>query len=438
MKKYNNLKLVLAGLILITAACKTEIDAPAVSKGSADFSKYIAVGNSLTSGYADGGLYRAGQINSYPNIIAQQMIAAGGGDFKQPLFTEAQSNGSGYVKLSSFNADGTPVITPVTDKLAYRDANGHLTKEPAPDQLNNLGIPGMRLDLAVSPYAVSFSAQNPYFERLLPDAQVGTKTYLQFISGRSHTFFTCWLGNNDILGWATNGGVATVGDPTKALTSKANFTQAYNALIATLTAQGQKGAVANIPDVTAIPYFNTVTVAAINAGLKANAQTANYSLIINALDPATGLHKARAATSEDLIILTFKTSTIGVNGYGLSPLNPIADNQVLDKAEVAIAQDYVTSYNATIKAVADAKGLALFDAYTFLNSFKGNGIAIDGVQFNAGFVKGNAFSLDGVHLTQKGYAVVANEFMKAINAKYGSTLNAVNISNYPSVIFPQK
>lgn len=434
MKKYNNLKLVLAGLILITAACKTEIDAPAVSKGGADFTKYIAIGNSLTSGYADGGLYLEGQLNSYPNIIAQQMKAAGGGDFKQPLFNEAQSNGSGYLRFDGFNADGSPKLVQVTDKLAYRNTAKQFTKYT--DDINNLGIPGMRLDLAVSPFAVSFSAQNPYFERLLPDAEVGTKTYLQFASGRNHTFFTCWLGNNDVLVWATNGGVAPVGDPTKTLTSKTNFTQAYNALIATLTAQGQKGAVANIPDVTAVPYFNTVTVAAINAGLKANPQTASYSLIINALNPATGVHSARPATNEDLIVLTFKTADIGVNGYGLSPLNPIADNQVLDKAEVAIAQDFVNSYNATIKSVAEAKGLALFDAYTFLNSFKGDGVAIDGVEFNSGFIKGNAFSLDGVHLTQKGYAVVANGFIKAINTKYGSTLNTVSLANYPAVKFP--
>ncbi|HET8830322.1 MAG TPA: SGNH/GDSL hydrolase family protein [Pelobium sp.] len=433
MKKYTNIKLLLAGLVLVASACKTEIDVPAVSTGGADFTKYIAIGNSLTSGYADNGLYLAGQLNSYPNIIAQQMKVAGGGDFKQPLFTEAQSNGSGYLKLDGFNADGTPKLVPVTDKLAYRNAQKQFTKYT--DEINNLGIPGMRLDLAVTPLANSFSAQNPYFERLLPDAEVGTKTYLQFISGRNHTFFTCWLGNNDVLGWATNGGVVA-GDPTKALTSKADFTMAYNGLIATMTAQGQKGAVANIPDVTAIPYFNTVTVAAINAGLKANPQTADYSLIINALNPATGLHSPRPATNEDLIILTFNTAGIGVNGYGLSPLNPIANNQVLDKAEVAKAQDHVSSYNATIKAIADAKGLAFFDAYTFLNTFKDEGAVIDGVAFTADFIRGNAFSLDGVHLTQKGYAVVANEFIKSINAKYGSNLSTVSLSNYPAVVFP--
>ncbi|MBK0382830.1 G-D-S-L family lipolytic protein [Pedobacter sp. SD-b] len=431
MKKYNSLKLLLAGLILITAACDTKIDAPTLSKGSADFTKYIAVGNSLTSGYADGGLYLDGQLNSFPSIIAKQMKLVGGGAFNQSLFDDAHSNGSGYLSLGGFNPNGTPILNQVTDKLAYRDAMGHFIKFTG--DIENLGIPGMRLDLGAA--APTFSALNPYFERLLPDAQVGNTTYLNFIAGRSHTFFSFWLGNNDVLGWATNGGVVN-NDPTKALTSKANFTNLYSAFIGTLTAQGQKGVVATIPDVTAIPYFNTVTVSAINAGLKANPQTANYSLVINALNPATGLHSPRLATSADLIILTFNTASIGVNGYGLSPLNPIKDEQVLDKDEVAIAKDYVNSYNTSIKTIAAAKGLAVFDAYAFLNQFKGAGISVDGVAASSSYISGNVFSLDGVHLTPFGYAIAANGFINSINSTYGSTIPTVNTADYRFVKFP--
>lgn len=432
MKLYHNIKWMLAGLILMTAAaCKTNIDAPKPSSGSADFSKYIAVGNSLTSGYADGGLYLYGQQNSFPSIIAQQMKLAGGGEFNQPLFDDAHANGSGYLSLTGFNPNGTPILTPVTNNLAYRDANGHLIKYSG--DIENLGVPGMRLDLGVA--APTFSALNPYFERLLPDAQVGSTTYLNFVSGRNHTFFSFWLGNNDVLGWATNGGVVN-NDPTKVLTSKTNFAGLYAAFINTLTAQGQKGVVATIPDVTAIPYFNTVTVAAINAGLKANPQTSAYSLVISALDPATGQHVPRLATNQDLLFLTFNTASIGVNGYGLSPLNPIKDEQVLDKDEVAIAQDYVNSYNASIKTIAASKGLAVFDAYAFLNQFKGQGTVVDGVAVNSSYIKGNIFSLDGVHLTPMGYAIAANGFIKSINATYGSNIPLVAVANYSQVKFP--
>ncbi len=44
----------------------------AYTNGEADFSNYVALGNSLTAGYADNALYITGQENSYPNILAQQ------------------------------------------------------------------------------------------------------------------------------------------------------------------------------------------------------------------------------------------------------------------------------------------------------------------------------------------------------------------------------
>ena len=65
-----------------------------------------------------------------------------------------------------------------------------------------------------------------------------------------------------------------------------------------------------------------------------------------------------------------------------------------------------------------------------------SGIQFDGVKYTAKFVTGGAFSLDGVHLTGRGYAIIANEFIKAINGKYGSTLPNVNPNSYSGVKFP--
>ena len=93
----------LASLCLVLGGCQPDLmDEPKANAGQADFSRYIAVGNSLTAGFSDGGLYREGQLNSYPNILAQQFREVGGGDFTQPLFAEAQANGSGYLRLAGF------------------------------------------------------------------------------------------------------------------------------------------------------------------------------------------------------------------------------------------------------------------------------------------------------------------------------------------------
>lgn len=427
MKKYI-LNSFLAAVILFTASCKPEIDtAVGTSAGQANFSKYIAVGNSLTSGFADGGLYLEGQKVAYPNLIAAQMASVGGGSFTSPFFTDAQANGSGYLSLTAL-VNGTPTLTPVTTNLAVRDAAGHLAKYTG--EVQNLGIPGMRVDLA---FAAPFGAANPYLERLLTDTQVGTVSYFQFIQGRNHTFFSLWLGNNDALGYATNGGVTT--DATNVLTDKSTFALLYSNLINSLTSAGQKGVVATIPDVTSIPYFNTVTVAALlNAAKAINPAAA-------AIYIQTGTGTVRAATAEDLIRLPFQTSGLfGVPNssglpYGLHPLNPIANNWVLDKDEVAKVKDYVISYNGTIKSLADSKGLAIADTYSYLNQVK-TGIVISGVGINSSFITGGAFSLDGVHLTPRGNAVIANVFIDAINGKYGSNISAIDITQYRGVKFP--
>jgi len=430
MKKYI-LNSFIAAAILFTAACKPEIETPAGSTaGQANFSKYIAIGNSLTSGYADGGLYLEGQKVAYPNLIGAKMATVGGGAFTSPFFTEEHSNGSGYIALTAL-VNGTPTLTPVTDKLAYRDAAKHLDKYAG--EIQNLGIPGMRLDLSFDP-TLTFSAANPFFERLLADAQVGKTNYFQFIQGRNHTFFSLWLGNNDVLGYALNGAVAVTGDPTTTLTDKVTFASLYTNMLNALTANGQKGIVATIPDVTAIPYFNTVTVPALLAAAKAINPAATAVYI------QTGTGTVRAATAEDLIRLPFQSAGLfgqGAIPYGLHPLNPIANNWVLDKDEVVKVKDYVNSYNSSIKSLATSKGLAIADTYNYFNQVAStDGINVQGVNLKSLFISGGAFSLDGIHLTPRGNAIIANVFIEAINAKYGATIPTVDITQYRGVKFP--
>ncbi|WP_431292376.1 G-D-S-L family lipolytic protein [Pedobacter sp. P26] len=429
MKKYI-LNSFVAAAILFTSACKPEIETPAgTSAGQANFSKYIAVGNSLTSGYADGGLYLEGQKVAYPNLIAAKMSSVGGGAFTSPFFTEEHSNGSGYISLTAL-VNGTPTLTPVIDKLAIRDAAKHLEKYSG--EIQNLGIPGMRVDLAFAP---AFSAANPFFERLLTDAQVGTTSYFQYIQTKNHTFFSLWLGNNDVLGYALNGAVTVSTDPTTTLTDKVTFSSLYANFLNALTAGGQKGIVGTIPDVTAVPYFNTVTVAALlNAAKAINPAAA-------AIYIQTGVGTVRPATAEDLIRLPFQSE--GIFGkpnssgipYGLHPLNPIENKWVLDKDEVIKVKDYVNSYNSSIKSLATSKGLAIADTYAYFNQVK-TGINVQGVGINASFITGGAFSLDGIHLTPRGNAVIANVFIDAINAKYGSTVPNIDITQYRGVKFP--
>ena len=444
MKNFKNYTYILLAAALITA-CKPVIQVPAPSAGSADFTRYISVGNSLTAGYADGGLYLAGQLNSYPSIIAAQMQTIGGASsFTQPLWSDAQASGTGYQKLTGFTSTGSPILTAVaatavrgTVTIPGVGTFPMFTKYTG--NIDNYGVPGIKLNDIDNGF---YGNVNGYFERMLPgNSPSNTTTYLDFVTAKPFTFFTNWLGNNDALAYATSGGAGDV------LTDKAVFQTKYTTLINRLTATGAKGACATVPDVTTIPYFTTVTVGAILASVQA-ANPAVQNIYIakkNTTNPADNTYGAIgvAATSADLIVLTFPTSLIGSTTagvgtypYGLDPRNPIENKYVLDANEVAIVKDYVNSYNNTIKSVATSKGLALYDAAAYLTELKATGKIVNGVSLSSNYISGGIFSLDGVHLTPRGYAIVATLFINAINAQYGSTIPIPNVSAYSGVTFP--
>lgn len=412
---------------------------PAPSKGSADFTKYVAVGNSLTSGYADGGLYRDSQLNSYPSILAGQFSTVGGGSFVQPLFSTAQANGSGYLKLIRVPSltDPTSLITSIAQVApgAVRGTNstGGPLYTKFTDANQNLGVPGIRIaDVLTVGYGSP--AGNPYFERFLTDQ---SETYFQYVSDNLNgaTFFSCWLGNNDALGFATSGGV-------NPLTSTTLFTTNFTAMMNKLTEGGRKGVVMGIPSVTTTPYFSTITVAL---------AVAQLNLLLNPATPLTGLviqtaSGVRLTKAGDLLMLSNATeyAKIGstsagtkVGYYGLSATNPLPTQYVLDADEVAALNTSITQFNTIMKSQADAKGVAFVDPNTILSQAAGSGVTQGGITYTSSFIQGGVFSLDGIHLTPAGYALVANEIIKGINAKYGATIPQVNPANYRRVLLQQ-
>jgi lysophospholipase L1-like esterase len=427
---------IIAAAVIGMASCKPEFKDITPSKGTADFTRYISVGNSLTAGFADGGLYLEGQQNSYPEMIAAQMKTVGGGAFTSPFFNAAQADGSGYLKLTGFTATGLPITATQQTNNAVRSQTvvpgvgtvNFLTKYTG--DLNNYGVPGIKLSQITFG---QYGNLNPYFERLLPTSFPANtnSTYLDFVTSKPWTFFSMWLGNNDVLGYATTGGASAADAPT----AKATFASLYNSAADKLISTGAKGVVATIPDVLSTPFFRTVTLSTLLAAARASNPN------VNALYIQTGTGTVRAATANDYFVLTLSSANvIGVPNaaqlpYGFHPGNPVENKYVLDQAEAATVTDFTLAYNATIKSVAAAKGLAVMDAYALLKEY-GAGKVVNGATVNASFITGNLFSLDGIHLTPMGYAIVANEFIKSINSKYSSSIPTVDVSKYRGVKFP--
>jgi hypothetical protein len=452
--KYSSIVLVSA---LLVQSCKPDLKSPEGTAGSADFSKYIAVGNSLTAGYADGGLYLEGQKVAYPNLIAKQIQQAGLGanDFATPLFSEDQKNGSGYIVLKGFTSAGDPITGNVQTELAYSStpnpiAGGLYLKPYTGGAFTNFGIPGIRIaDVATPGYGFA----NIFMHRLLPSASLATP-YIDWVSSKNATFFSFWLGNNDVLGYATSGGA----NPLSPITTTAVFKEKYEQAVAKLVANGAKGVLATIPDVTSIPYFNTVLPSRLIKNLplvQASAPTTisgapvSLQAVVVYRDNAGNV---KELTEADMICLTAdslgvsKSASLPPKGFGFKlkaafgtfPVGtiissyPLDNSDVLDQTEQAIAKAAVLDYNNIIVLTAADRQLALYDAGAYLAKVK-NGVTIDGTSVNGAYISGGAFSMDGVHLTPRGNAMAANGFIDAINAKYGSNIPNFAITSYGGV-----
>ncbi|MDO6471200.1 G-D-S-L family lipolytic protein [Maribacter sp. 1_MG-2023] len=473
-------------------------DLPVLTGGSADFSNYVSLGNSLTAGFTDGALFQASQTLSLPNLLSQKFSIAGGGSFTQPLTndnfgglalagTRIQSprlvfGGAGPVPLESIIGDVT-----VTTDIALNNPTG---------PFNNLGVPGAKSFHLLAPgYGnianVQLGLANPYFVRMTgatPDISV-----LQMAVSQAPSFFSLWIGNNDVLGYATTGGDGTNPITPVSGAPGQGFDGSYGALIATLTTGGAQGVVANIPNVTDVPHFTTVpynpipldavtaaavnnAYAAYNGGLQAAfaalagtglftqeevdartivfAAAENNAVVIEdetltdlgAINPAfEGLPQIRQATEDDLFVLP-ASSFIGTEAIPGNPLTvngvaiPLADKWVLipsEQEEIAVA---TAAFNEIIAATASQAGLALVDANTLLNQLANGGITSGDFTLTSNLVTGGAFSLDGIHPTARGYALLANEFMKSIDATYDSNFeasgNLLNVGDYPTNYSP--
>ena len=489
--------------VLSVTSCKTDFETDvadiAVTSGEADFSKYVALGNSLTSGYRDGTVYLDGQLESYPAMIAEQMQKAGGGTFTQPLVPD---NIGGFSNIPGFK--GKLTLQVVNGALTPVYSTAVSTLDRLTGTYNNMGVPGAKsFHLVANGYGnmagLTTGTANPYFVRF---ASSSTASVLDDAKAQNPTFFSLWIGNNDVLSYATSGGVGTnqTGNINPATYSSNDITDP-NVLAGSIrtvlegmkSVGATKGVIANIPNVTSIPFFTTVPYNAIP--LDEAYATALNTQLVGRLEPVltalgqgdrlktlvvgqnpllikdetltdlsaqitavltrngvsaalasfigTTYGQARHATSEDLILLSTK-SVINTDVTGVpAPFNklgityPLEDKYVLTKSEVAEIQRATDAYNTHIKALAEVYGLAFVDANAkMIELGKNSGIQYNGVTYSTAFVTGGSFSLDGVHLTGRGYAVIANEFIKAINAKYKSTLPQVNPNNYSGIKFP--
>jgi hypothetical protein len=516
MKNLKLLSFLLA--VLLLWSCSQEIaeltpptpsPAPTGTPGTADLTKFVAIGNSLTAGFQSGALFTQGQNESLAKIMHQQFVYAGGGTtFNQPDinsvngYNSSASNPSEGIirgRFVLFTNPTTGAVGPVAAgtqgvPAPYNTADlpGAYTGNKA--ALNNFGVPGILLGQCLTPLTGGPPTGNPAYNGLYARfaSNPGTSTIIGDAVAANPTFFMFFLGNNDILGYATTGGSGAI-----PMTSVENFTTQYNGAIATLLGNlpTAKGVVGNIPDVTAIPFFFTVRwnpipldaatatqltgalanpyngflAAMVGNGIITQAEADKRRLTFSAslnnpitivdetltdLTPymqgeaAALLPYARARQTKNTDLVTLSAGAVLgtlvsnnpqlINGVTV----PMGDQFILIPEEIQEIKDRTAAFNAIISAAVAGSNnrLALADVNSVFNQFVANPqsfIPQTGIlllpTISPPFA---AFSEDGVHPNGRGSAFLANVFIDAINAKFGATIPKADVTKYSGTRTP--
>ncbi len=437
MKLYHYSLFILLATLL---GCKPKFNVPDPEAGDINVSNYVAVGSSMTAGYADGALYYEAQQNSYAAILAEQFKLIGGGEFKIPIVSQGSvgmgNNNNAYSLLGNrTDCLGAVSIGPV--KVATQgDASVFSNVYNGQGPFNNMGVPDVKvIDMDANGYTNSFYARM---------ASSSSSSILSDAVSKNASFFSVMLGLNDVLNYALKGAASESITPLAGPVG-IGFEASINNVMDKLTANGAKGVIANIPSIKTMAYFNTIAWNALKlTQVKADSLTeyfynqdstkfyeGNNPFIIE--DTSVAFVGLRPIKEGEFVLLRTPLDSIKCHKFG--SVRPLTNEFVLTLQEIDEIENAITNYNSILKNIASSKGLAFVDVNSFFSKVK-SGFMYNGVAVSAAFVSGGFFSLDGLNLTPRGNALIANEFIKAINSKYGSSIPETNALSYPAVIFP--
>jgi lysophospholipase L1-like esterase len=374
--------------------------APSAS-AQVSFTTYVSVGDSLAAGFVSGSLVETHQRNSVPALLARQAAVSG---FEQPLVGEPGIPPENVLVTLSPLVIGPKAASPGPPR------NLGLARP-----YNNLAVPG-----ATAADALARVTDAGGFHDLILR---GLGSQLQQAAVLRPTFVTLWIGNNDVLRAAVTG-TAVVG---VTLTPREQFRATYQTIVSALRATGARVVAANLPDVTTIPFVRTIPPVVVNP------QTGQPVLVGGQTVPLLGTAGPLPAGS----YVTLGAASRLAQGEGIPAAlggrgTPLPDEVVLTPSEVAVIRDHVSANNQSIREICQGAGVGVLDINALLNELATQGRVVGGVNLNAAFLTGGIFSYDGVHPNELGYAVLANEWIGAINAA-GATLSPLDLSGFMGV-----
>jgi lysophospholipase L1-like esterase len=399
---------------------------PVHAAAGAMFDNYIALGTSISAGVQSGGINDSTQKQSFPYLLAQAMGTTVGVNWTYP----------------SFNMPGCP--PPYTNPLLGDTGRVHPTGYPVSTggscyllnplyirpYTNDLGVPSIRAAQVLQLTDLTYPATDS-----LKAAQfiTGSRNPIDELIAAQPTFVTMEIGANDVLGAATRGSASL-------LTPLATLQTQLSTIADSIQATGAKVAIANIPNVTVIPHFSAgVVFFCLHTGAPGCPvpATAPYSSAKFTVDLSCAPSAAGGVGDQMLVAFPATANITGVLaaggaaslncGAGTATVTTAAGTgpagAVLSTSAVAAIATEVVQVDSFIHLQAIARGWAYVDL---------NGLLAANAALIPPFPSfttpatlfGALFSLDGIHPSAAGHKAIADAFVAAINAKYGTTLAA--------------
>ena len=404
------------GLILAASACQNDTLNRPFTNVPVDrlFERYVAMGNSITAGFQSAGINDSTQSRSYAVLLAQSMHSP----FFSPLL-KYPGCPPPYTNVFT-GARLTPTGFPTSTGTSC-----YLRAVPAtsPPYISNTAVPGARVFDLFDQTARGLTSPDT---NALMTFFLGGLTQVQMARRAQPTFISLWIGNNDVLGAATN--FSNAGDSTR-ITPIAQFQTDYAALVDSIASINPRGAILiGVANVTAIPFFSAgATYWAIKNGLVPGSSFPVLFTVSNNCAPvSSGIPGARG--DQTLVPFPYGAALLGQAQAGAPANLDCGDNipQVVVPAELAKLTATVAAYNTFIAAQAAAKGWAYYDPNPALAALRTDPAAvrpfplIGAPCINNPF--GTGFSCDAVHPSNATHRLIASQLRDAINSAYTTAI----------------
>jgi len=402
----------IAVIAVLASGCTDEVarpTAPQVNSATEEataaattIGRYVAIGTSISMGWASDGVVGASQEQAWPAQFARMA----GVPFNTPLLQHPGCRAPMAAPIASgVRISGEPVqISPAVVACSPLAADARFP-------LQNLAMSSATTYEAM--YITPETRNDPFYSRLYARIYPPNTTQLQAALMAQPTFMSVEFGANEVLGSRDGRAI-----PGVTLFPLATWQQLYGGMIATVHAYVPRGVVVGlIRDVASFPAFRRgwelwsdreAFLRQFNVQVQADCRENTNLISVPFLVPAT-------------VAAGVKAAKLGMPPVPLSCAGgpATAVDYVLDPSEVAIVNTQLAQMNAYIHLLAERNGFARYDleALYGMSALKPRFSVVKLMTTSTPYTA--YMSLDGFHPSALGQNVLARAAVTAVNRKYG-------------------